>query len=372
MKKLILIPILLLLTDLAFAANNLSHDAIRKCYEDVIEQKSEDDLLVLSDIPNPEDFFNSCGKLDKNIIKEMYTELYNLQKMTTPLHDEEELNKFKNAMIEGAQALRIDFYPEDIDHLDKWLPFSDAIVAVSSEMRSRNSTSAEEEFSDNYLNRLYSIEKKLSDLNDADLAHYTFEYISMMTKNNCAKDCETVFNLFGKYYINRPKAKQILLEQTKSYPFLQTNISNGILTAEKNLKLSESIQNKSEIAVKQKSESFLPDYKIKSEIGFDDTKVICKKIKQIINQCDTSISILSMIGILDFDADEFRRENDKCQNVMTVKTTHSVKRLSKKKNDVLKSIDLVIQVSNQQTGYLFNESWKIKNLIELKNACRSK
>lgn len=371
MKNLILFAIILFSGNLTFAADNLSHDNIRKCYEDVLEKKSEDDLLTLIDIPDPEDFFNDCGKLDKTIIKEMFTELYNMQKMTTPMYEDEDIRHFQNAMIEGAQLLRIDFYPEDANELKKWRPFSDAILGVSSELKDRNFRD-EDEFSENYLNMLYAIETKLADLNDADLAHYTFEYISMMSKEKCRKDCESAFKLFAKYFVNRPKAQQILLEQTKPYQFLQNNIKNSFSKAEKDFLSSQAKQIKAIPTVKTKSEPTLLDNKLSSGIVFTDPQIICKKIKLFTNNCETSALILSSINVLDLQADELRKENDKCQNMTTVKTVHSLKRLSKNKNDILKSVNLSVHVFSQQIGYVFNENWNIKNILELQNACKLK
>lgn len=371
MKNLILLAIILFSTNPILASDNLSHDNIRKCYEDVLENKSEDDLLTLIDIPNPEDFFNGCGKLDKTIIKEMFTELYNMQKMTTPMREDEDIRQFQKAMIEGAQLLRIDFYPEDAIELKKWRPFSDAIFAVSSELKDRNFRD-ESEFSDNYLNKLFAIENKFVDLNDADLAHYTFEYVSMMSKEKCRKDCESAFNLLSKYFVNRPKAKQILLEQAKSYQFLLSNLKNSITNAEKTFLSLQTKQIKSTPTVRNKIEPLLSDNKLNSGIVFSDPQTICKKIKLFVNNCETSALILSSINVLDLQADELRKENDKCQNMTTVKTVHSLKRLSKKKNDILKSVNLIVQVFSQQTGYVFNENWTIKNILELQNTCKLK
>ncbi len=368
MKKYIIISFICLFNPLTHAAKDMSHDGLRKCYEDTMEKKSDDDLLTLVDIAEPEKFFNNCGKLDKSIIKEMYSEFYNMLKMTYPQNSESNIEEFKTIIIEGAQALRIDFYPEDFNHLEQWKPFSEAISAVNAEQNKRKLGDGEP--SDKYLDKLNAIEATIAKLNDADLAHYTFEYISRMTADSCSKDCEKAFELFGKYFINKPNAKKILKEQTNEHPFLVDKI-NLVFPKVEN-KYNQELKNKIKSEQpKTKSESY-SNPQLTSDSKFSDPLLVCKIIKQISNSnnCSSSKIIISNFFYLDNEADTIIKTPNDCGDMITIKTINTITPAKIKKQKKEKVVDLVVQIFNQNSGYIFNENWQLKNLQYLKNNCK--
>lgn len=369
MKKYLIISFLSLFSPHTFAALDLSHDGLRKCYEDTLEKKSDDDLLTLVDIAEPEKFFNNCGKLDKSIIKEMYNELYNMLKMTFPQNSESNTEEFKNIIIEGAQALRIDFYPEDFNHLEQWKPFSEAIYAVNAEQNKRKLGDGEP--SDKYLDKLNAIEETIAKLNDADLAHYTFEYVSRMTADSCSQDCDKAFELFGKYFINKPKAKKILNEQAKTYSFLIDKINLAFPRAENNYNQELKSKKANEQAKAAKSETYSTP-QLSDDNKFTDPSLICLKIKQISNSnnCNSSKIIILKFINLENDADEIIKTPDDCGRMITFKTINSTLQVKNKNSKNEKTVNLVAQVFNQNSGYIFNENWLLKDLQTLKNNCK--
>lgn len=252
----------------------------------------------------------------------MYSEFYNMLKMTYPQNSESNIEEFKTIIIEGAQALRIDFYPEDFNHLEQWKPFSEAISAVNAEQNKRKLGDGEP--SDKYLDKLNAIEATIAKLNDADLAHYTFEYISRMTADSCSKDCEKAFELFGKYFINKPNAKKILKEQTNEHPFLVDKI-NLVFPKVEN-KYNQELKNKIKSEQpKTKSESY-SNPQLTSDSKFSDPLLVCKIIKQISNSnnCSSSKIIISNFFYLDNEADTIIKTPSDCGDMITIKTINTI------------------------------------------------
>lgn len=104
-----------------------------------------------------------------------------------------------------------------------------------------------------------------------------------------------------------------------------------------------------------------------------NAKAICEKIKHmpVSKNCESALMIVNKLSTVDLVADEIWKDSDQCQNKIILKTIHLAQPASK--NNKIKAnenLSLIIQVFNDNTGYVFNETWLIKNLQDLKkNQC---
>lgn len=370
MKFKIIILFLNLILGLTTAADNAYAQSadqtteLRQCYEDALYQSGEDSddpPPTIMDIVNPDSFFSDCDVVDHEIIKQMYIQEFNSDKLMFTAGPYWDYDKYKQHIVDSINNLKIDFKPDDINNLSQWEPFSIAYNNMQSEYYNRDQNKGASN-SNNYISGLYSIENQFNKLDDLTLATYIYNYLDRIYEKHCSVDCEAVYNFFQKTLDTRPNVKRILLEKSDatSRTFMHDNIQFGFRSAELNRSLRND-QNRVNKEISSKSTAIHSD---------SDPIKICNQIKKIRteNKCGTPLSIINRLRVTDHDADELWKDKDHCQNILTIRTIHAITKIRGIKKD---KTNLIIQVYSPGDDYIFNEKWTLQNFTALTNTCRA-
>ncbi len=346
---------------------------LRACYQSSLDEASSEEdsdqqrgSFTIEDIENPDTFFADCETIDYEIIKEMYVEYYNSEKLNVSTDYHSDYDQYKQHVNETIDNLKIDFKPEDLSKLDQWEPFANATQSIRHEYDNRLNSSFR---SKDYINDLYSVALLFNKIDDSALGNYAYNYLTNISENKCSIDCEIVFDFFKNILSNRPEAlKKLLVLSRQHYDFIFDNIELGYRSAEIKRQTSKRIKD-IQLDHPKNFNSNIQSLEIKR---YSNPKTICEQIKHIpvAKNCRSAQFILNKLITVDLVADEIWSDIDQCENTLVLKTSHLAQPLSKNnKMKAKENLSLIIQVFNDNSGYVFNKTWLVKSLQDLKNQC---
>ncbi len=280
---------------------------LRGCYQSVLDEAATEDdrdemrgTFTIDDVHNPDTFFADCESIDYQIIKEMYVEYYNTEKLTVSSDYHDNYEQYKQHVMQTIVNLKIDYTPEDLNRLEQWEPLSKAIQSVFNEYNNRSKSTYR---SNDYINDIYLLTLLFNKMDDLALGSYAYNYLINISEKNCSFDCEIIFDLFKNILSSRPEAmKKLLSLSNQYYEFIHDNIELGYRYAELKRQSSKK-SNTKKITDPKKYITTTQDLNINND---SNSKSICEQIKHIpfTKNCRSAQFILNKLRTVDLVADE--------------------------------------------------------------------